>query len=53
MSDRLTACLIAFSCARLHVNARFQPMRQTLRQAQNVTPLGGDATSRLRTSTDG
>jgi hypothetical protein len=39
MSARLTVCFVSRSRARLHVNARMQAVRQTLRQARNMSPM--------------
>ncbi len=41
------------SRARLHVNARTRPLRQTMRQARAVARRGGDSPSQPRTSTSG
>lgn len=41
------------SRARLHVNARTRPLRQTMRQTHTVALEGGEAPSQPRTSTSG
>jgi hypothetical protein len=41
------------SRARLHVNARTHPLRQTMRQVHTVARRGGDSPSQPRTSTIG